>query len=115
MKLTEETASLAVNDALAAYHKSEKRPEAERLELSHKVQEARQGLMSALAVGANDCPKDKSAAVGMLKRPAYQDSDGIDQPPVYEVGCPVCPLRSRGNTPKDAVAKWNAKEYVKAR
>lgn len=114
MRTTEETATLAVDEALSAYHKSDKRPEAERLELSNKVQEARRDLMATLAVGANDCPDDKIAAVGMLKRPTYYDSNlELQVPDVYEVGCPLCPKRSRGTTPKEAVAKWNAGEYRK--
>jgi hypothetical protein len=72
----------------------------------------------AKAATAADKLKDHkcgNAPIVMLKRPAYTDRDGIEQPPLYEAGCLVCVDRSRANTEEEAVAKFNAGDYIKER
>lgn len=87
--------------------------------------------------GAENCDCG-AVPMGMLKTPAYYDqAKGLDVPPVWEVGCVYCPpflverddgkvlliegetkvlkrrcLSARATTPKEAVRKWNAKEWV---
>lgn len=81
-----------------------------------KVNELRKELSSTLADGAKICPKCKEKRkedvkpVGMLK--SVKEIDGVEIR-VYEVGCPLCDLRSRAQTPQAAVAKWDKDAYIK--
>jgi hypothetical protein len=81
---------------------------------TQKVKDLQAKLQDHLAQGAKACKRDKDhRIIGMLKRPSFIDRDQIEQPPLYEVGCSVCPERSRANTAKEAVSRWNAGKYIK--
>jgi len=72
-------------------------------EKSKKVKTLIGKLAAALASGADVCPKDGSAAIGMRRKAG-----------LYEVGCLACANRAQGETAAEAVENWNAGEYVAA-
>ncbi len=102
------------------------------------VKDLRRQLGEHLAAGAEKCGNCGHDVVGMLKTIAYYDeAKGIDVPPVYEVGCVICPphyveaengvpgkldgvettvkrrsYSARATTPEQAVANWNAGKYI---
>lgn len=54
--------------------------------------------------------------IGMQKTPDILDKDGhLKAGAVYEVGCPLCPVRARGSSPEKAVALWNEGTHIGAR
>lgn len=56
------------------------------------VKDLRRQLGEHLAEGTDNCKNCGHEVVGMLKTPSYFDSrQGIQVPPVYEVGCVICP------------------------
>jgi hypothetical protein len=102
------------------------------------VQDLRRQLGEALAAGAVRCENCGHDVVGILKTPAHMNR-GVEVPPLYEVGCVICPpyyiedengtdaeldgkktkvmrisysARSYGS-PEAAVEKWNKGEFVK--
>jgi hypothetical protein len=106
-------------------------------EASDKVKKIGAELSSAIAEGAEVCKQCSQPPMGMLKTPSYYNQ-GVEVPPVFEVGCVFCPpivvensirgvamkidgnvrkvlrrsVSARANTPADAVRKWNASEFV---
>lgn len=94
-------------------------------------------LSALLSSGSTNCEVCDRAPMGMLKRPGYTDNDGTAHAPIYEVGCIYCPpvivdheegldvtldganrkvkrrsYSARGNTPEQAVERWNAGQHV---
>lgn len=107
----------------------------ERLEQIKKV---RRDLGEHLADGANDCKNCGYPPVGMIKTPSYYDPrNDVQMPPVFEVGCIICPpfyvtredgeprkldgkkakvkrrsYSARATTQEEAVQKWNSDQFV---
>ena len=63
---------------------------------SARVVALQQTLGELIARGADPCPCG-GTVWGLKKRPG-----------LFEVGCLSCPERARGETPAEAVARWNA-------
>lgn len=104
---------------------------------AQKVKELGAELAAAISEGAEVCQQCQAPPLGMVKTPAYENA-GVEVPAVFEVGCIHCPpylvpdeLRgaeividgvkqkvarrsysARANTPADAVARWNAGQFV---
>lgn len=102
------------------------------------VKDLRRQLGEHLAQGAKKCPNCGYDPVGMLKTPGYFDArNQVDMPPVYEVGCVVCPpvyvkrddgeerkldgkkarvkrrsYSARGTSVEQAVERWNNEDFV---
>jgi len=114
-EVTEQSLNEAISKLHAEYHDTaHKLSDVERKEFTKKIVALKVELSSLLSKGANPCEGEKcNKAIphGMLKRAFYEDKDG-EHPPLYEVGCLTCPLRSRAASPEKAVARWNDKKYV---
>jgi hypothetical protein len=101
-----------------------------------QIKKIRQDLGEHLAKGANDCENCGYPVVGMIKTPSYM-KDGLEVPPVYEIGCVICPpfyvasdegeernldgkkakvkrrsYSARAYSLDQAVEKWNAGDFV---
>src|SRR5690242_14932312 len=89
--VTELTAQIAT--AKAAYLAIvDTAPRAQVEAASRAVTILQRQLLALIADGGKPCPEDAVDPIGLKKRPG-----------VYEVGCPVCTRRSRGETPAEAV------------
>lgn len=108
-----------INDEIAAHmaarhEKGDNITFTEDRACASKAGELRDELAALLGAGAKDCPSCKTAPHAMLKTPAHTHK-GVDQPPIYEVGCSTgCkldtnePARTRATTPEMAVKRWNS-------
>lgn len=99
----------ALANEMAAYHVAADAENRRQLDArSAKIKAIRDAVNAAMREGTHDCPRCKSPALVILKTPEIKGAKPA--PPVYEVGCPVCPDRARHWTREGAIEKWNAGE-----
>lgn len=90
--------------ARADYHEAvQEETIAELAERSGRIKELMAELSATLSRGAMDCPDCGQPPHGMLKTPGAK----MVRAPVYVVGCLACPRAARGNSPEQAVKRWN--------
>lgn len=116
-----------VQAAVEAYADAvQSKPAHEADAFAKAIKDLRIEQSACISAGAKACDCGKEP-MGMIKSPAYFDSgQGMERPPIYEVGCIFCPqylvdvdgekrrrsVAARGFSPEDAVAKWNAGDWV---
>lgn len=75
-------------------------------ELSARIKSARKAVSDHIASGANPC-KCGASPIGYRKTEAYMHR-GQPFAAVYSILCVGCTIDARGNTPEEAVKRWNA-------
>lgn len=98
----------AVERATAEYHSAADcdAPSKANLEtLSARIKSARKALSDHIANGANPC-QCGATPIGYRKTAAYMHR-GQPFAAVYSILCVDCTVDARGNTPGEAVRRWN--------
>lgn len=114
-KRAEEVVQKELDTARAEYQKIANTANAPTLrKASEKVKGLQVELNDLMVEGAKECPECGTQPIAFIKRAAVYDGDGVmESGPLYEVGCPQCPIagdprRARGPTAEQAVKNWNA-------
>lgn len=101
--MTEFQINRQIEELRQQYHEAvgaDEKPSVTR-ELADQIKDLQEQRSTMLSEGAEECPTCGNKPIGMKKRRGE-----------YEVGCPLCPTRSRGESVEEAVYWWNKGEYV---